>query len=539
HPLDRAPRARVGLRRHVQLREPPLGGSRGGQIVVGGQRPPQRRRRDVQRRHAIRLQPRAQRERPRAQDLGALHAADRRQPRLHHADQIVGDLVVLEQVVREAQVHGGDLRVGRFHLDGRHLRLGGQIGADLIDARADVGQRLRRVEVQLQADVDRRQTQAALRFDVVAAVGGVDGALQRRGDEAAHEVGAGADVDGPHRHGGALQLRVLEHVQAADRLQAGDDDQHADHDRQHGPAPEQVGDLHGQRFGGCGASCAFACTELSTKMGALLRSLNAPALTTCWPALTPLVTAMKSPRAAPVRTNCWRATWTVLPSGVLAMPGDPGFLSSMTNTESPYDAWTIAVVGNATTWALVGLMTSTVTKLPGRGVLGSSGIAARTFTLRVVGSTVGSMALIVPVIASFAPSIVTRTGKPTATIASSSCGSVKSTNVPPIASSVVTVVPGVRYWPTLTARMPSPPRNSARVVLRSTCARSAAVSVVEVLSCASTSSSCALLMTLPAASLRERSALRVARSRRASTDAICARSTPASSSTRIWPSFAI
>ena len=46
-------------------------------------------------------------------------------------------------------------------------------------------------------------------------------------------------------------------------------------------------------------------------------------------------------------------------------------------------------------------------------------------------------------------------------------------------------------------------------------------------------------MTLPAASLRERSAFRFARSLRASADAICARSTSASSSTSIWPSLAI
>ena len=50
---------------------------------------------DVERRHPIGLEPRAQRERPRAQDLRALHAVDRRQPRLHDPDQVVGDLVVL------------------------------------------------------------------------------------------------------------------------------------------------------------------------------------------------------------------------------------------------------------------------------------------------------------------------------------------------------------------------------------------------------------------------------------------------------------
>ena len=168
-----------------------------------------------------------------------------------------------------------------------------------------------------------------------------------------------------------------------------------------------------------------------------------------------------------------------------------------------------------------------------------SGIAARTFTLRVVGSIVGSTALIVPCRACFAPSIVTRTAVPTLTAASSSCGSVKSANVPPIASSVVTVVPGVRYWPTLTARMPSRPRNGARMILRSTAARSAAVSVVAVLSCASISSSCEREMTFPSASILERCAVRPASSRRASADAICARSTPASSSTSTWPSRAI
>ena len=132
----------------------------------------------------------------------------------------------------------------------------------------------------------------------------------------------------------------------------------------------------------------------------------------------------------------------------------------------------------ATTACCVGWITCTFTNMPGRGLLAGSGIAARIFTLRVVESIVGSMALIVPVSCSCVPSIVTRTGNPTLTVARSSCGSEKSTNVPPIESRVVTIVPGVRYWPTLTARMPSRPRNGARMTLRSTCARSAAASVV-------------------------------------------------------------
>ena len=47
-----------------------------------------------------------------AQDVRTLHALDRRQPRLHDADQVVGDLVILEDVGAEAQVARCELRVG-------------------------------------------------------------------------------------------------------------------------------------------------------------------------------------------------------------------------------------------------------------------------------------------------------------------------------------------------------------------------------------------------------------------------------------------
>ena len=244
-PLEIVERAHVGGRRDVHLHQRAFGRARGGQVVVGGQRAPELRRRDVERRHAIRLEPGAQGERARAQDLGALHAGDRRQPRLHDPDQVVGDLVALEHVGGEAEIHPGDLRVGRLDLDRGHLRFRRQIGADLVHARADVGQRLGGVEVQLQPYVDGRQAEDALRLDVVDTVGGGDRALERSRDEAAHQVGVGADVDGPHAHGGALQLRILAHVQRADRLQPGDDDQHADDDRQHRPSQENVGELHG------------------------------------------------------------------------------------------------------------------------------------------------------------------------------------------------------------------------------------------------------------------------------------------------------
>ena len=135
------------------------------------------------------------RERASAEDVGALHAVDRREPRLDDADQVVGDLVVLEDRRAEAQVHRRELRVGGLDGDRGDLRFGRKIGAHLVDARADVRERVGGVEVELQADVDRREALDALRLDVVDAVGGGDRALERRRDEAAHEIGVGADVD--------------------------------------------------------------------------------------------------------------------------------------------------------------------------------------------------------------------------------------------------------------------------------------------------------------------------------------------------------
>ena len=84
------------------------------------------------------------RERAAAEDVGALHALDGGEARLHDADQVVGDLVVLEDRRAEAQVHRRERGVGRLDVDRRDLGLGRQIGAHLVDARADVGERVAR-----------------------------------------------------------------------------------------------------------------------------------------------------------------------------------------------------------------------------------------------------------------------------------------------------------------------------------------------------------------------------------------------------------
>ena len=96
--------------------------------------------------------------------------------------------------------------------------------------------------------VDRPEL--AARLDVINAVGGGDGPLQRRGDEAAHQVRAGAHIDGGDGHRRVVAARVLPDDERADRLEPGDQDDQVDHQREHGPADEEIGEgLHGRRLG--------------------------------------------------------------------------------------------------------------------------------------------------------------------------------------------------------------------------------------------------------------------------------------------------
>ncbi len=238
-------RLQVGRCGEVDLDERPLGLPHGGQVVVGRERLPHLRRAHVQGRHLVRLEPGADGEGLPAEDLGPLNAFDGRQPRLDDPDEVVGDLVLLEDGGAEAQVHRRDLGVRWFDVDGGDLGLGGQVGAHLVHAGADVGQSIGRIEVELQAHADRRQPLDALRLDVVDAVGRGDRALERRSDEPAYELRVGPDVHRAHAHRGALELGVLPHVERADGLKPGDDDDEVDDDRQHGPANEDVGEPHG------------------------------------------------------------------------------------------------------------------------------------------------------------------------------------------------------------------------------------------------------------------------------------------------------
>ena len=83
-------------------------------IIVGRERLAHLRRADVERGHAIGLQPDAHGKGAPAENLRALHAGDRGQPRLDDAGEVVGDLVRLQDIGGEAEIGRSELGVGRL-----------------------------------------------------------------------------------------------------------------------------------------------------------------------------------------------------------------------------------------------------------------------------------------------------------------------------------------------------------------------------------------------------------------------------------------
>ncbi len=245
HLLELLPRAQVGVGGQVDLDQLALGLAHRRQIVVVGEGLPDLHRADVERGHPVGLQPDAHGEGARPEDVRPLHDFQGSQPRLDRADQVVGDLVLLQELRGEAQVGRGELAVGGLDVEDWDLRLRRKIAADLVDLRSDLRERFGGVVIEPQAGPDGGEAQLALRLDVVDAVGGGDDPLERGGDEAAHQVGGRADVhggDGDHR---VLVARILADVERADRLHARDHDQEVDHQGDHRPPDEQIGELHG------------------------------------------------------------------------------------------------------------------------------------------------------------------------------------------------------------------------------------------------------------------------------------------------------
>ena len=240
--------------------------------------------------HLVGLQPDAHGERAVAENVGALHAADGAQLRLDDARQVVGDLRLIEIRRREAEIHRGELRVGGLELNHRRFGFGRQIVSDLRDLRLNLRERIVGVVIQLQVHRDRADGLAAGRLHVVDSVGAGDDALERRGDEAAHQIGVRADVGRRHLHDRDVAARVLPYAERADRLQPGNQNHQVDDDGEYGPLDEEIGELH-QLFSGFGAALLPGFTALLICTAAPLRSLKRPDVTTSSRAVTPEMTA--------------------------------------------------------------------------------------------------------------------------------------------------------------------------------------------------------------------------------------------------------
>ena len=236
--------AQVGVGDEVDGDHRSLGRADGGEVIVARERVAHVGGRDAERGHLVRLEPDAHGEGARAEDVRALHAVDRRDLGLHDAREVIGDLVGLQHVRVKAQVHRRDLVVGGLDVERRLLGLGRQVVAHLGDLGLDLGQGGVGVVVELEVDVDGAQPLGAGALHVVDALGARDDPFQGRREEAAHEVGVRADVDRLHADDRQIAARILPHVERVDRLVARQQDDEVDDDGQHGPADEQVGDLH-------------------------------------------------------------------------------------------------------------------------------------------------------------------------------------------------------------------------------------------------------------------------------------------------------
>ena len=196
------------------------------------------------RRHLVRLEPDAHGECAVAQDVGTLDAGDGAQPRLDDANEIVRNLVLVEVGRGEAEVERRELRVGVLHLDDRCLRLGRKVVPHLCDLRLDLREGGVGVVVEPQVYRDRADPLSARGFHVVDAVRAGDDALERRGDEPAHEIGVGADIGRRDADDRDVAARILANTERPDRLQAGDQDDQVDDDGQDGPLDEEIREPH-------------------------------------------------------------------------------------------------------------------------------------------------------------------------------------------------------------------------------------------------------------------------------------------------------
>ena len=220
-----------------------LGLAGGGLEIIGGDRRGNIVRRNVAARHADRIEPQPHRKGLAAQNIGGSNAIDGRQHRLHHPRQIIRDRRSRQHFAGEAEIHHRRGLTGGLGHDRIVGFLRNQV-FDRVHLGEDFGQRLVRIEIQLDVDLDRAGAQHRGRGHVVDAFGGGDRLLDRRRDEALNQVGRRTGIDGGDVDDRVRQFRILPDRQAGRRPEADQQDQQADDHRQHRPLDEDIGPDH-------------------------------------------------------------------------------------------------------------------------------------------------------------------------------------------------------------------------------------------------------------------------------------------------------
>ena len=246
HALELLDVLQVGVGGDVGDDEIALGLAGRGLEVVGPDRRGDVVGRHAAARHPLRIEPQPHRKGLAAENIRRRHAVDGRQDRLHHAGEIVGDRRARELVAGEADIHHRRGLAGRFQDDRVVGFLRDQI-FDRIDLRQHFGERLVRIDVELDVDRDQALALRRGRGHVVDAFGRGHRLLDRRGDEALHQVRRRAGIDRRHGDHGVRQFRILPDRQAGRGLEADQQDQQADDQRQHRALDEDIGKGHCRR----------------------------------------------------------------------------------------------------------------------------------------------------------------------------------------------------------------------------------------------------------------------------------------------------
>ena len=162
------------------------------------------------------------------------------QPRLHRAQQIIGDTVGGQDIAGKSDVHRID-GFADFYREHRALRLRRQLVEHRIHLGVDLCQGLVWVEIEAQVGGYRADTVLAGRGDVVDAVGLGDDVFQWGRDKADDSVGIGAVVGGRDRDDGVFSAWILQHWQAGQGAQAQYQQYHADNGGQNRTANKNIG----------------------------------------------------------------------------------------------------------------------------------------------------------------------------------------------------------------------------------------------------------------------------------------------------------